>query len=360
MLGIILHHVVVHCIFEIQLTDSTSIKILDNALFSHPVFYRKLIPLEFAMPLGPTGNAIFILISGYFLINKPNRFSVKNTAIKLLTQLLFAALALIIVPAVIYHFYKEEYMSLPSTGMFNGMSWFIGYYFAVALTASLFLNIFLKKLTKEQYSTVLLVVFAFLSFSWSSNLLNGLLNDAKTYATGCFLYALGGYIQLYNPFEKIRPAVLILVIVGIFGIIALGYHSSVITSIENYTRSESTDPFVQPWVGFNNTSIETILLALCTFELFRRLSIPNNKVINFLGASTLMAYLVHDNSYFYSLWETTDWITLIHDNPWSVYTSQLPLCVLFTFALGVICYALYLGCMKLFKKYYPLLLKAEK
>ena len=69
MLMIILFHIVRHCV-SIQLTDGGSIARWGNGLFNYPAFYRKLLILVSIMPLGIIANAIFILISGYFMINK--------------------------------------------------------------------------------------------------------------------------------------------------------------------------------------------------------------------------------------------------------------------------------------------------
>ena len=64
MFMIVLHHIVNHAAI-VQLTDSNSITRLNNGYFSNPVFYKKLWLLDIGNTLGPIGNAVFIIISGY-------------------------------------------------------------------------------------------------------------------------------------------------------------------------------------------------------------------------------------------------------------------------------------------------------
>ena len=51
MMMIILHHMVVHCIY-VQLTDASSIARMNNGLFNHPFFYKKLLILASIVPSG--------------------------------------------------------------------------------------------------------------------------------------------------------------------------------------------------------------------------------------------------------------------------------------------------------------------
>ena len=83
MLMIILHHITVHCVY-VQLTDITSINRLGNGLFNYPLFYKRLLILASMVPLGPIGNALFVLISGYFMISKEKKINLVKISKKLL------------------------------------------------------------------------------------------------------------------------------------------------------------------------------------------------------------------------------------------------------------------------------------
>lgn len=363
MLGIIIFHLVAHTM-QTQLTDTTYISEMNNGWFSHPTFYKKLMLLEVMEPLGTAGNATFILIAGYFLIDKGNQINIKKSAIKLIAQLAFASLILIVGGALFCHFCKANYTSLHGTGLFNGMAWFIGYYFLVILFANFFLNNFLAKLSKEKYVLFLVVLFAIISFGWSGALLeklaNGLGNGGlRTFATGVFLYSLAGFMKIYNPFKPVKTWVLIFIPILTFAIILIGYHNTMITAIQDYARSDGSKVFVQKLNSFGIFSIEPILLSVCTFELFTRIKMPHIKVINFLGAATFMAYLLHNNAFVYSLNNIIDWMTLLAHNPWYYCFGAMVAVTLATFAVCVVVYALYLACTKLLKKHYKIFLKQD-
>lgn len=94
------------------------------------------------------------------------------------------------------------------------------------------------------------------------------------------------------------------------------------------------------------------------FELFRRVNIAYSRVINYLGASTLMVYLIHDNDFFRTIWKTKDWVTLLSESP-ARFVIHLCIWTFGAFACGVGVYALYLLIGKGLKKLKPLLLDRE-
>lgn len=69
MLMIVIYHIVCHCVIP-QLTDSASIERMGNGYFNVPAFYKKLLIVDLIDPWGQISNAIFILISGYFMVSK--------------------------------------------------------------------------------------------------------------------------------------------------------------------------------------------------------------------------------------------------------------------------------------------------
>ena len=144
MLMIVTYHIVCHCV-NVQLTDGASIARWGNGWFNTPEFYKKLWILNTIMPFGIVGNALFILVSGFFMVPKKEQITIDNAARKLLLQQGFAAAVLVISSTILYWLTQDipdRYVGLQSITMFNGMSWFVGYYFAVILAAFLFLNKF--------------------------------------------------------------------------------------------------------------------------------------------------------------------------------------------------------------------------
>ena len=349
MFMIIVFHIVYHCVV-VQLTDLKSIERMNNGWFCHPIWYKKMLLLELIMPFGIISNAIFMLISGYFGIEKDNNIEkIGKTGKKLLFQILFATMVLVLFSALFYHFNKSNYISMIDVHNFNNASWFVGYYFLVILVSYLFLNKYLNRFTKQQYFAILIILFSLISFSYVRNMIDDLANGLSILCTGIFLYSLGGYIKKYNPFKNVNILTFIgiIVITNIF--LCISFHNTTITNIENYIRSGTNKKYTYSISGFANNSYIIIIIAICMFEIFRRLKMKNSRIINFIGASTFMIYLLHDNTFFYSLWGITDWITLLHNNPY-VFMEQLLLQAIYIFIFGLIAYVIYIVMIKIVKK----------
>ena len=199
--------------------------------------------------------------------------------------------------------------------MFNSMSWYVGYYFLVMLLARLCLNRYLEKLERKQYRLFLFALLCMTQFKWIIKLLNGVTGDLVILITGVFLYSLGGYIRRYQPFARVRTWAIFGVIFGIYVLLFLSTYAGVQNRIQDYYREASTDPFIQYIPNVGDNSIVAILLGVSLFELFRRIKMPCCRVINYIGGATFMIYLFHDNSFFYSLWDRQDWITLLSEHP---------------------------------------------
>lgn len=357
MLMIVAYHIYCHCV-SFQLTDTATMYRLHNGWFSQPLFYKKLLILTAVAPMGQIGNAIFLIISGYFMVGKERNIGIVKTSKKLLFQQGFAAVLLTVCSTALYRCTDGLYIKLIDINFFNQMAWYVGYYFLVILIAYLFLNSFLAKQDRKQYSRFLIVTFAVTQFSWAAGILSGLSGGLATVLTGVFLYSLGGYIKRYDPYGNIRLPVIFAVIATIYGLLCVATYDTAINKIVTYTWNEDTSVFKQSIPGVDNNYIIPIVTGVALFEIFKRMSLPKNKVINYLVASTFMVYLIHDNSFFYSLWYTQDWITLLYYHPLK-YICKYALWTFGTFAIGVAAYSLYLLLVKLVKKYAHVFLKKD-
>lgn len=361
MFMIVIFHIVDHCVI-IQLTDTDSIARLNNGLFNYPFFYKKLFILNSIMPLGKAGNAIFLIISGYFMILKGKEINLFNISKKLLLQLGFAAIMLVLASTATYYYNIRSFtnLDLVNIKIFNGMSWFVGYYFLVILIAALFLNKFLLGLNKKGFITFLITLFAIVEFTWSSGVINDLAHGLSTLFTGVFLYSLGAFIQKYDPFERVRTYVFFLVIGMTYVLIYISGYNNAETNIKNYYLNDVTgnseQAFFQSISKYNDSSIVVLLIGLCMFEIFRRIKVPTSRTINFLAKSTFMIYLIHDNSFFYSIWGNKDWITSLYNTPGRFVISLLKWSMA-TFLTGVSVYILYIMAGKIFKSCKWLFLK---
>lgn len=348
MLMIISYHIILHCV-NVQLINVTSIEKLQNGWFNNPMFYKQLLALALMMPFGLVGNALFIMISGYFLADREiDMFKISK---KLLSQLLFAAVSLVLASSLFIWKYtqidvNENLFSYIRIQYFNKMSWFVGYYFIIMLLAFCVLNKFLATLDRNKYLGFLFTILAISQLSWSGSLLDDLAKGLRTVVIGIFLYALGGYIKKYNPFEKIRGYVFVLTIIITNVLIGISYHNTVIGKIQAYYYNQSTTgaqvtDFTQSIPKFDNYSIVVVIMGVCLFELFRRIHLPELKVLNSIAKGTFMIYLLHDNGFAYSIWETQDWITLLYNDFWG-FMIKLGLWTAGVFVVGLIAYWIFL------------------
>ena len=343
MFMIISYHIILHCV-NVQLVNLTSIEKLQNGWFNNPMFYKQLLALALMMPFGLVGNALFIMISGYFLADR--EIDILKISKKLLSQLLFAAVTLVLASSISTSEVPETLFSYIRIQYFNKMSWFVGYYFIIMLLAFCFINRFLASLDRKKYLGFLFTRLAISQLSWSGSLLDDLAKGLRTVVIGIFLYALGGYIKKYNPFEKLRGYVLVLVIVLTNCLIGISYHNTVMGKIQSYFYNQTTigataTDFTQSIPKFDNYSIVVVIIGICVFELFRRLRLPELRLINWIAQGTFMIYLLHDNGFAYSIWQTQDWITLLYNDFWG-FVLKLGIWTATVFGIGYLAYLVFL------------------
>ena len=339
MVMITMFHIWMHCV-DTQLTNADSIARMQNGWFSTPEFFARLLLLQTISPFGRTGNAIFILISGFFLVQKGQNIDLGKTARKLLFQQGFAAVLLTVGSALCFACFPGVFIEMIDINGFNKLSWFVGYYFVVILCAYLFLNRWLAKLSQKQYQTFLWVMFALTQMEWTAQIIDGISGGLIRAVTGIFLYAMGGYIRAYDPFRGIRTGWLLLAIGAIYALIYLSEYNSTQNAIQKYWRDGGSGAFKQSMLAFSNHYFVPIAFGILLFEIFRRISMPNSKIINYVAQATFITYLLQDNKFFYSLWNTQDWITLLYENPlW--FAGKILLWALGVLGVGVIAYALY-------------------
>ena len=295
------------------------------------------------------------------MAHKGKNVDLTSISKKLLLQLGFAVLMLCVASSIIYEVTNTLHLKVINVTTFNNSAWFVGYYFVIIVMAKLFLNSFLEKLDRKKYLMFLMVTFSLIQFKWSRELISNISNDIDkglvVLCTGIFLYSLGGYIRKYNPFEKIKTWVVVAVIICICLLICSIFYADTANEIRAYDES-SGETFYQTIHTFENYSFVPISLGLALFELFRRIKTPYSKIVNFLGASTFTVYLLHDNKFFYTIWDIQDWMTLLYNSP-ILFALKLLGFTLGTFALGIIVYSLFLAIEKLAKRIAPAFIKKE-
>lgn len=278
MLMIIAHHFSVHGDFKFQ-TDVITI----NRLW-----------IQFIWIGGKIGVDIFVLISGYFLINE---LGIKtNKVLKLWIQIFTYSVLIYIIfvltgiePFGIKNFIKSLF---PIT---YSQWWFASTYFVLYLIFP-FVNILLKTLDKGIYLKMLVL----LTICWSiiptflaSNFQS---NDLLFFL---YLYSISAYVRLYGDNMKITGKVYLL-----FAIILtiLTFFSAVVFDYLGL----KFPVFVEHATFFYDMQrLPIVLISLFMFLGFKKMDIGYNKIINLISSATFGVYLIHDNNYVRPfLWHT--------------------------------------------------------
>lgn len=230
---------------------------------------------------GKIGVYIFIIISGYFLIQS-DKWRFKKIML-LYCEVWFYSIAALIFNAMFHvtHISFKSFITSIFPIMF-GNYWFMTTYMILMLFIP-FINRCIQTLTKKQFQWLLclLVVFSILIPTIPHTKVCE--NDLSLFIT---LYLTGGYFKKY-PLEIGREEQLKRSLVGLLlstlllfatvSLLAFRHKSNVLMLAGNY-------------------SIFIYLVSICLFNVFANLNIHRGKkLILSLSSATLGVYLIHDN-----------------------------------------------------------------
>ena len=164
------------------------------------------------------------------------------------------------------------------------------------------------------------------------------------------MFALGGYIKKFDPFKKVPSAVLILAFVLLCAWVMFNYRNVTMNAIAEYAKNELGEAYAPPAVSYSEYHILPILQGLLLFELFRRIRIRGNRVINTLAGASFMVYLVHDVEFIRGIWKQNDFITLLYEQPFLFLLNLLKWAVII-YAAGLLAYACYSALARWIRRY---------
>lgn len=347
MVLIIMHHVIVHCV-QPELESSTLIAQFNNGHFSQPGLYWQLFLAEFFNPLGKAGVAIFMLISGYFLTERGKEIKIGKIAGKLLGHIAFVTVLLTLV-VVISNLVSGKTDRIPDADFYGTNWWFVGYYFTVVFVGKYWLGGSLSRLSKEAYGGLLLALAGLFCFQWTRMLMS-LSVVLPTLIAGLFLFALGGYIRKFDPFQKVPSAVLILAFVLLCAWVMLNYRNATMNAIADYTQDEMGGAYVPATVSYSEYHILPILQGLLLFELFRRIRLRSHRLINTLAGASFMVYLIHDVQFTRDIWKQYDFITPLYEHPFLFLLDLLKWAAII-YAAGLVAYGCYNALARWLRRY---------
>lgn len=279
MIMIVFHHFAAHSGFE-----------WDNSSLSIPHFWYNFIYMG-----GKIGVDIFVLISGYFLVNseKSSVDSFKKI-LKLWGQVSFYAITIFVISCLIdvnnlgFKPFIKAFLPITAPSW-----WFASTYFVLFLIHP-FLNKLLHCLDKKSYQNLLVllvicwcIIPTFTTRKYESNALLWFVT----------LYAISGYARIYG-FNPKFTSKHYFILFAAFTI--LTYLSSVIFTILGTKWSIFFD---HATYFYGQEKLPTLLISLTLFMAFASLKISFHKWINIIASATFGVYLIHDHPFIRSfLW----------------------------------------------------------
>lgn len=268
-------------------------------------FFDSKIIMDILYSCGKLGVNLFVLITGYFLINKKS-FS-GSKIIKIILQVWFYSISGLIIAL----FLDVPVTKLAMVSCIFPVSYDY-YWFATSYVVLLFLypwlNSFLSTLSKVQYRRLILLLLFLWSFiptivclpilGVSTRVMMGYA-DVPWFV---LVYLIGGYIRLYPPTIYIRyfsatyVAVLFVVLLLSSTVLNLLGHWLKVSSFLGRSR-----------FFYQTNNILMIVTAIAIFLFFVNLKSFNNKLVNYIASTTFGIYLFHDNSLLNAIWWNQVW-----------------------------------------------------
>ncbi|ALS01495.1 hypothetical protein ATZ33_08980 [Enterococcus silesiacus] len=276
---IVMHHYVVHSEWN-----------FGETLRMKPIF------LDIIGSAGKFGVNCFLLISGYFLVNKA--FKPKKL-LQLWLQVFFYSIGIFF----IFAFFGKDHSILnvknsivASLPIVFQQYWFISSYVLLYCLAP-FLNILVENMNKKQHAALLIVFFVFLSIKPVISLLVANYGGVESGMWFLFIYFIAAYIKVYpESFAKsaksyfIKSAVVFMIIAFLIALLAFYNHQN-----ENALSKSLMMDIQSPLY---------LLLSILLFCGVKNWNIGSIPFVNLLGSATLGVYLIHDNNYIrHFLWK---------------------------------------------------------
>ena len=240
---------------------------------------------------GGAGNILFFLISGYFF---QNSFSKKKIFV-VWSEMFFYSVICFIAAYILSGVVGIGSLIAAIFPFSHGEYWFMTSYMILMILLP-WIGILIDNMDCRQHKRLLLLLFLFCSVIPSiPGCPTTAISDAGFYL---FIYLTGTYVRrypnIYSESRKLNMAAVLICLVSIAGSIVcfdfLGKNGGFFAENAGYfTRMRS--PFV-------------ILFSWALFNVFRKMEMKDNKVINYISGSVFAVYLIHNNKNIRSyIWE---------------------------------------------------------
>ena len=306
MIMIIFHHFAVHGGFEFGVSLSAT----------H--FWYNFIIMG-----GKVGVNIFVLISGYYLIDSNKETLNIIKIVKFVGQIWFYSVTIFIIGILtgIIDFRPQDIINTLFPITFSGW-WFASTYFVLYLLHP-YLNKLLHNISKGLYQKLLLLLVICWSIipTFTSSYFQS--NSLLWFFT---LYAIAGYIKLYGANARFSAKHYFVMFLTSS---ILTYSTSVVIMVAGNKGMllGSITSF------YGQEKLTVLLISLSLFMCFATLRMSYSKIINTLASATFGVYLIHDSNILRSFL----WIDLFENAKYQESLFLIPYSIIVVTIVYIVC-----------------------
>lgn len=308
MFLIILHHTIVHGVLDKQTFDFFALSYFSKHVLTVFIMQSMII-------LGKMGVAIFIIITGYFMVYSTAKL-VK--LIKVWLPIFFYSVVLFLFCVAIGQqpFSIEDSIKSAFPVVSNNY-WFMTGYIVMYLFIP-FINTFLKNATTTQRLLVLGLLFVtniVVPIIFVTAPSHAAALGANNIVSFVFLYLVGAELRLRSILQKKNLKLGRMIFWGAF----TGYIASVgcLDLIGLITRQNFFIKHATVLSGTGSNGLFALGMAIGFFIMIGNHSMQYQPSINMVAGSTLSVYLIHDNSYIRPwLWHTVFRLDSVSSELW--------------------------------------------
>ena len=276
---------------------------------------------DFILMGGKVGVDIFVLISGYFLIENTEKLFQPKKLLKFWGQVVFYSIMTYLLSVMLrlnaFEIKQLIKVCLPIT--YPGW-WFASTYFMLYLIHP-FLNKLLHGLSKTEYQYLILMMVLCCSIIPTATTQLFESNSLLWFVT---LYGIAGYVNLYGGNQKLQSKHYFSLY---FMVLIITYTVST-TFLFLGTKKEEWSTHAIDF--FEIERLPILVMAITLFMGFVTLKMNYHKWINMIASATFGVYLIHDSSYIrYYLWTNIFKINQYQDSTFLILYSILVVFILY-------------------------------
>lgn len=284
MLLIVFHHSVVHGLLIASASMNQGTPVSNQVWLT--TFTGQLVAM-----FGKVAVAVFVMISGYFLVN--SSFSWEKSLKKILFLVAQVYFYSLIIYSIATYFKWINFRDLNTVQqaffpLFYNTYWFATEYLLLYLIYP-FLNVMLHNINQRQHRDLILIIG--ITFTMLPTLIPsfGIYDSYGLLVVFILYYIIGGYIRLYSVRnEKCQGK--LLTILGVILVISIIFYHDYMGRI-----THNQQWYHNSFMIAGQYSFTTVIIATGVILLFKNINLGQNKVINTIASTTFGVYLIHDN-----------------------------------------------------------------